>query len=149
MLNSVSVNGRLTREPELRFTPSGTAVCNFNVAVQRDYKDDNGERPADFPDVVVWGPQAESTANFVKKGHLVGVQGRLETRRYENSEGQMVYVTEINASQVYFLEPKAQTEPSTDANPGRQQNQRQQGQRQGGNNRSTGRTTGNRSNNNF
>jgi len=135
MMNNVSLNGRLTRDPELRFTPSGTAVCSFTMAVARDYKDDSGERPADFPGVVVWGQQAESVANYVKKGHMVGVTGRIETRNYENNEGVTVWVTEVKADQVYFMEPKQQDEPESPS-------RGQQSQRQGTNNRS--RTTGNR-----
>ncbi|WP_077616648.1 single-stranded DNA-binding protein [Caenibacillus caldisaponilyticus] len=106
MINRVILVGRLTRDPELRYTPSGVAVANFTIAVNRPFTNQEGEREADFIQVVVWRRQAENTANFVRKGSLVGVDGRLQTRSYENNEGRRVYVTEVVADSVQFLEPK-------------------------------------------
>nr|WP_027725624.1 single-stranded DNA-binding protein [Tuberibacillus calidus] len=106
MINRVILVGRLTRDPELRYTPSGVAVANFTIAVNRPFTNQQGEREADFIQIVVWRRQAENVANFVGKGSLVGIDGRLQTRSYDNSEGRRVYVTEVVADNVQFLEPK-------------------------------------------
>ncbi|MBU8684177.1 single-stranded DNA-binding protein SsbA [Bacillus haynesii] len=106
MLNRVVLVGRLTKDPELRYTPSGAAVATFTLAVNRTFTNQQGEREADFINCVVWRRQAENVANFLKKGSLAGVDGRLQTRSYENQQGQRVYVTEVQAESVQFLEPK-------------------------------------------
>lgn len=106
MINRVILVGRLTKDPELRYTPSGVAVANFTIAVNRPFSNQQGEREADFIQVVVWRRAAENTANFVGKGSLVGVDGRLQTRSYDNNEGRRVYITEVVADSVQFLEPK-------------------------------------------
>ncbi|KKB75137.1 MULTISPECIES: single-stranded DNA-binding protein SsbA [Bacillus] len=106
MLNRVVLVGRLTKDPELRYTPSGAAVATFTLAVNRTFTNQQGEREADFINCVVWRRQAENVANFLKKGSLAGVDGRLQTRNYENQQGQRVYVTEVQAESVQFLEPK-------------------------------------------
>lgn len=106
MINRVILVGRLTRDPELRYTPNGVAVCNFTLAVNRPFTNQRGERDADFVPVVVWRRQAENVANFLNKGSLAGVDGRLQTRSYENQEGRRVFVTEVMADSVQFLEPK-------------------------------------------
>ncbi|MFT8872805.1 MAG: single-stranded DNA-binding protein [Sporolactobacillus sp.] len=106
MINRVVLVGRLTKNPELRYTPNGVAVTSFTLAVDRPFSNQQGEREADFIPVVVWRRQAENAANFLTKGSLAGVDGRVQTRNYENSEGRRVYVTEVVADSVQFLEPK-------------------------------------------
>ena len=106
MLNRVVLVGRLTRDPELRMSQSNIAVGNFTLAVNRPFTDRNGERGADFINCVVFRKQAENVKNFVQKGSLVGIDGRLQSRSYENKDGQRVYVTEVVCDSVQFLEPK-------------------------------------------
>lgn len=84
MINNVVLIGRLTRDPELRYTPSNVAVATFNLAVNRNFKGANGEREADFINCIMWRKQAENFANWVKKGALVGITGRIQTRSYDN-----------------------------------------------------------------
>lgn len=105
-MNRCVLVGRLTRDPELRFTPNGVAVANFTLAVNRPFKNGDGEQEADFINCVVWRKPAESVANFLKKGSLAGVDGRVQTRSYDNNEGKRVFVTEIVAESVQFLEPR-------------------------------------------
>lgn len=104
MLNRVILIGRLTRDPELRYTPSGVAMTTFTLAVERNYTNQQGQREADFINVVTWRGLAENVANYLKKGRLTAVEGRIQTRNYENNEGKKVYVTEIIADNVRFLE---------------------------------------------
>ena len=104
MLNRVVIIGRLTRDPELRYTPNGTASCTFTLAVERNFKNSNGEREADFIPIVTWRQLAENCAKYLKKGRLTAVEGRIQTRSYENNEGRRVYVTEVIADNVRFLE---------------------------------------------
>ena len=99
MLNSVCLVGRTTKDPELRYTPSNVAVATFSLAVNRNFKDANGERETDFINCVIWRQQAENLANWAKKGALIGITGRIQTRSYENQQGQRVYVTEVVAVQ--------------------------------------------------
>ncbi|WP_421073018.1 single-stranded DNA-binding protein [Listeria monocytogenes] len=106
MMNRVVLVGRLTKDPELRYTPAGVAVATFTLAVNRPFKNGQGEREADFINCVVWRKPAENVANFLKKGSLTGVDGRVQTRNYEGNDGKRVYVTEIVAESVQFLEPK-------------------------------------------
>jgi single-strand DNA-binding protein len=106
MMNRVILVGRLTKDPELRYTPSGAAVATFTLAVNRTFTNQAGEREADFINVVVWRRQAENAANFLKKGSLCGVDGRLQSRRYTGNDNKVVYVTEVVAESVQFLEPK-------------------------------------------
>jgi single-strand DNA-binding protein len=106
LINRVVLVGRLTKDPELSYTPNGIAVAKFTIAVNRPFTNQQGEREADFINVVVWRKQAENVANFLKKGSLAGVDGRLQTRSYDNNEGKRVYVTEVMAESVQFLEPK-------------------------------------------
>lgn len=105
-LNRVVLVGRLTRDPDLRYTPNGVAVANFNIAVNRPFKDQSGENQADFINGVVWRKQAENLANYMKKGSQIGVDGRLQTRNYEGQDGKTVYVTEVVADSIQFLESK-------------------------------------------
>lgn len=104
MLNSVTLVGRLTKDPELRYTPNNQAVATFSLAVNRNFKSQNGEREADFINCVIWRQQAENLANWAKKGALIGIIGRIQTRNYENQQGQRVYVTEVVAEQFQLLE---------------------------------------------
>jgi single-strand DNA-binding protein len=113
MINRVILVGRLTRDPELRYTQSGVAIARFTVAVNRNYVNQQGEREADFINVVTWRGLAENCAQYLKKGSLVGVDGRLQTGKYENQEGRTVYTTEVVADDVRFLEPKNRTESPT------------------------------------
>jgi single-strand DNA-binding protein len=107
MLNRVVLVGRLTKDPELRYTPSGVAVATFTLAVNRTFANQQGEREADFLNCVIWRKQAENVANFLKKGSLAGVDGRVQSRSYEDQTGKRVYVTEVVAESVQFLEPKS------------------------------------------
>lgn len=104
MLNRVILIGRLTRDPELRYTPNGVAVTQFTLAVDRPFKTNSGEREADFIPVVTWRQLAEACANYLKKGRLCAVEGRIQVRNYENDEGRKVYITEVVADNVRFLE---------------------------------------------
>lgn len=107
MINNVTLTGRLTRDPELRYTPSNKAVATATIAVDRSRKDENGERQADFINLVFWNKQAETLANYVKKGHMIGVVGSIQTRNYENQQGQRVYVTEVVVNSFTFLESRS------------------------------------------
>ncbi|MFD1775485.1 single-stranded DNA-binding protein [Paenibacillus rhizophilus] len=104
MLNRVILIGRLTRDPELRYTPAGVAVTQFTLAVDRPFTSQGGEREADFIPVVTWRQLAETCANYLRKGRLTAVEGRIQVRNYENNEGKRVYVTEVIADNVRFLE---------------------------------------------
>lgn len=104
MLNRVVLIGRLTRDPELRYTPNGVAVTTFTLAVDRPYSNQQGQREADFINIVTWRGLAETCANYLKKGRLTAVEGRLQIRNYDNNEGKKVYVSEIVADNVRFLE---------------------------------------------
>ena len=106
MLNRAILTGRLTRDPELRYTTSGTAVVQATIAVDRQFKNQQGEREADFINLVIWRKTAENFANFTHKGSLVGIDGRIQTRTYENKQGQRVYATEINVDSFSLLEPR-------------------------------------------
>ncbi|PTJ85105.1 single-stranded DNA-binding protein [Staphylococcus succinus] len=109
MINRVVLVGRLTKDPEFRTTPSGVNVTNFTLAVNRTFTNAQGEREADFINVIVFRKQAENVNNYLSKGSLAGVDGRMQSRSYENKEGQRVFVTEVVADSVQFLEPKSQT----------------------------------------
>ena len=104
MLNSVCLVGRLTKDPELRYTPNNQAVATFSLAVNRPFKNQNGDREADFINCVIWRQQAENLANWAKKGALIGITGRIQTRNYENQQGQRVYITEVVADNFQLLE---------------------------------------------
>ena len=110
MLNSVCLVGRLTSDAELRYTPSNVAVATFTLAVNRNRKSENGEREADFINVVIWRQQAENLANWAKKGALIGITGRIQTRSYDNQQGQRVYVTEVVAESLQLLESRTARE---------------------------------------
>lgn len=134
MLNRVVLVGRLTKDPELRYTPSGVAVATFTLAVNRPFQNQQGEKEADFINCVVWRKQAENASNFLKKGSLAGVDGRVQTRNYEGQDGKRVFVTEVVAESVQFLEPKGSRDSQGQSSnqyggqqsQGYNQNQRQQ-----------------------
>ena len=106
MINRVVLTGRLTKDPEFRVTTSGVSVATFTLAVNRMFTNDQGEKQADFINCVTFRKQAENVNNFLSKASLVGVDGRLQSRSYDNKEGQRVYVTEVICDSVQFLEPK-------------------------------------------
>ena len=110
MINNVTLVGRLTKDPDLRYTASGTAVATFTLAVNRNFTNQNGNREADFINCVIWRKPAETMATLAKKGSLIGVVGRIQTRTYDNQQGQRVYVTEVVADNFQLLESKAATE---------------------------------------
>ena len=110
MINNVVLVGRTTRDAELRYTPQNQAVATFTLAVNRNFKNQSGEREADFINVVIWRQQAENLANWAKKGALIGVTGRIQTRNYENQQGQRVYVTEVVADNFQLLESRTSRE---------------------------------------
>lgn len=105
-MNKAILIGRLTRDPELRTTPTGRNVCQFSVAVSRNFTNANGEREADFINCVVWDKQAENLVKYQKKGNQIAVEGRIQTRNYDDKDGKKVYVTEILASNISFLDSK-------------------------------------------
>ncbi|MBV7392200.1 MULTISPECIES: single-stranded DNA-binding protein [Enterococcus] len=110
MINNVVLVGRLTKDPDLRYTSSGQAVATFTVAVNRNFTNQSGNREADFINCVIWRKAAENFANFARKGSLIGVTGRIQTRNYENQQGQKVYVTEVVADNFQMLEPRGANE---------------------------------------
>lgn len=105
MINNVVLVGRLTKDPELRYTPSGVANCRFTVAANRPFKSENGEAEADFINCVAWRKQAENLANFMRKGAQIGVIGRIQTGSYEK-DGARVYTTDVVAESIQFLESR-------------------------------------------
>src|SRR5690554_4580061 len=115
ILNRTILVGRLTRDPELRYTPNGVAVANFTVAANRPFRNQQGEQEADFINCVTWRKSAENLANFMRKGSLIGVDGRIQTRSYENQDGRMVYVTEVLAENIQFLEPRGASQQRGEA----------------------------------
>lgn len=106
MINNVVLVGRLTRDAELRYTQSNIAVATFTLAVNRPFKNEAGERDADFINCVIWRQSAENLANWAKKGSLIGITGVIQTRSYDNQQGQRVYVTEVVASNFQLLESR-------------------------------------------
>lgn len=104
MLNRVILIGRLTKDPELRYTPSGVAVTQFTLAVDRPFSSQGSDKEADFIPVVTWRQLAETCANYLRKGRLTAVEGRIQVRNYEGNDGKRVYVTEVIADNVRFLE---------------------------------------------
>ena len=116
MINRVVLVGRLVADPELRYTPSGVAVANFRLAVNRPFTNEQGEREADFINCVIWRKPAENLANYQKKGNLIGIDGRIQTRSYDGQDGKRVYITEIVAESVQFLEFNKNEGESTRSN---------------------------------
>ena len=109
-MNKAILIGRLTRDPELRYTSSNRAVCQFTVAIDRPFTNQaSGQREADFINVVAWDKTGENVGKYMTKGRLIAVEGRIQTRNYDNNEGRKVYVTEVVASNVQFLESRNAT----------------------------------------
>ena len=109
-MNTVQLVGRLTKEVDLKFTSSGTAVGSFTIAVNRSFTNQQGDREADFINCVIWRKAAENLASFTRKGSQIGIEGRIQTRNYENQQGQRVYVTEVVVNNFHLLEPRSVTE---------------------------------------
>lgn len=105
-MNNVNLIGRLTKPVDLRYTQSGVAYGMFTIAVNRRFKNQNGEREADFINCVIWKKSAENLANFTNKGSLIGVSGAIQTRNYDNQQGQRVYVTEVLVENFDLLESR-------------------------------------------
>ena len=119
-MNKVILIGRLTKDPELRYTSSNTPVATFTLAVNRTFTNQSGEREADFINIVVWRKQAENCKNYINQGSQVAVEGRIQTRSYDDQNGGKRYVTEVVADNVQFLDTKAAREQranSSDVNP--------------------------------
>ena len=112
-MNKAILIGRLTRDPELRYTSSNRAVCQFTVAIDRPFTNQtSGQREADFINVVVWDRTAENVGKYMAKGRLIAVEGRIQTRNYDNNEGRKVYVTEVVAEEAYFADSKRESDAS-------------------------------------
>lgn len=107
-MNKVVLIGRLTRDPELRYTQSNIPTASFSLAVNRPFQNQNGEREADFINIVMWRKQAETAKKYLAKGSLIAVEGRIQTRNYDGQDGKKVYVTEVVADNFEFLESKGQ-----------------------------------------
>lgn len=122
MINSVNLTGRLTRDPELRVSQSDIAIGNFTLAVNRNFTDRNGERQADFINCVAFKKTAELLKQYVSKGSQIGVTGRLQSRSYENKEGQRVYVTEVVVENLVFLDTKSDNSQQSTNNYNQQSN---------------------------
>lgn len=127
LINRAVLVGHLTRDPELRYTNGGLAVATFTIAVNRSFTNQNGEREADFIQCVIWRKAAENLANFTSKGSLLGVDGRIQTRNYENQQGQRVYVTEVVVENFSLLESKAEADKRHDASNRNSQHQQPSG----------------------
>ena len=115
-MNKVFLIGRLTRDPELRYTGNNTAVATFSIAVNRNFSNQQGEREADFINIVVWRKQAENVKNYLSQGSQVAIDGRIQTRSYDDNNGQKRYVTEVVADNVEFLGSKNSSSNSNSIN---------------------------------
>ncbi|MDA9472078.1 single-stranded DNA-binding protein [Enterococcus sp. 5H] len=122
MINNVVLVGRLTADPNLRYTSNGSAVATFTLAVNRNFTNSDGNREADFINCVIWRKPAETMANYARKGTLLGVVGRIQTRSYENQQGQRVYVTEVVCENFQLLEPRQANENRNSAQGAQNQN---------------------------
>ncbi|MDE6947795.1 MAG: single-stranded DNA-binding protein [Anaeroplasmataceae bacterium] len=136
-MNKVILIGRITKDPEIRYTPSGVPTVSFTLAVDRGMRDANGNRQADFLNCVAWRGQADFISRFIKKGFLMSVEGRIQTRNYQGQDGQTRYVTEIILDAVENLQPRDPNAQPYQPNQGMQQPQYQQNY-QGYNNPSHG-----------
>lgn len=112
MLNRTILIGRLTKDGELRYTPAGVAVYTFTLAVDRPFSGNDGKKEADFINCVAWRQLAETCANYLRKGRLTAIEGRIQTRNYDNAEGKRVYITEVVADNVRFLESSGNSNQS-------------------------------------
>lgn len=114
MYNKAILIGRLTADPELKQTPNGISVCSFRIACNRPYSSKSGERTADFINIVAWRAQAEFVARYFKKGNAIGVEGSIQTRDYNDKNGEKRYVTEIVGDNFFFVESKNASQGSSD-----------------------------------
>lgn len=112
MINNVTLTGRITKGLEKRQTSKGTSVVNFSLAVDRRFKGSDGNREADFIGIQAWGMTVDLLYKYCGKGSLIGIEGRIQTRNYENNQGQRVYVTEVVAENVTFLDSKKNNDQS-------------------------------------
>lgn len=117
-MNKAFLIGRLTRDPELRYSLSNAAIVNFSIAIDRQYTNNQGQRETDFINIVAFQKQAENVKKYLSKGSLVAIDGRIQTRNYEDKDGKRVYVTEVVADRVQFLESKG----SSNVSAGREEN---------------------------
>ena len=116
-MNKAFLIGRLTRDPELRYSSSNAAIANFSIAIDRQYTNNQGQRETDFINIVAFQKQAENIKKYVTKGSLVAVDGRIQTRNYEDKDGKRVYVTEVVADRVQFLSTKGSTSDGVSSAP--------------------------------
>ena len=123
-MNTVNLVGRLTKDPELRYTPSGIATVRFTIAVNRQFKTE-GQSDTDFINCVAWRKTAENLANFQKKGNLIGVDGRIQTGNYEGQDGKRVYTTDVLAESIQFYDKKSDGQNAAQQNNYQQQNTKQ------------------------
>lgn len=114
MINRAILVGRITKNPELKMTQSSIGVVSFTLAINRQFKSEDGETEADFIQCVVWRKQAENLAKYVSKGDLIGVDGRIQTRSYDDNKGETKYVTEVVCDSIQFLETKKRETNTTD-----------------------------------
>ena len=113
-MNKVTLIGRLTKDPELRYTSSNIPSATFTLAVNRQFTNQNGVREADFINIVIWRKQAETAKKYLAKGSLIAIDGRIQTRNYDGADGKKVYVTEVVADNFEFLESKGQRSVNAD-----------------------------------
>lgn len=126
MINNVVLIGRLTKDPELRYTPAGIPMARFTIAVNRPFTNQAGDKEADFIGCIAWRKQAENLSNFMKKGNLIGVTGRIQTGSFEGQDGKRVYTVDVIADAIQFLEPKGNGQaPPQQQQPPQQQPQQQ------------------------
>lgn len=116
MINRTILVGRLTKDPELKYTPNGVPMTRFTVAVNRSFTNQNGEREADFISCLAWRKQAENLANYMKKGSLIGVDGRIQTGSFEGQDGKRVFTTDVIADNIQFLEGKTSNQQQQSSN---------------------------------
>lgn len=128
MINRVVLVGRLTKDPELKYTQTGIAVCRFTLAVNRSFTNQQGEREADFVLCIAWRKQAENIANYLRKGSLAGVDGAIQTGSFEGQDGKRVYTTEVVADSTQFLEPANKNKSNEQQQSYQQPNHQQQNQ---------------------
>lgn len=131
-MNRTVLVGRLVKDPELRYTPNGVAVASFVIAVNRTFTNQQGEREVDFINCVVWRKAAENVANYLKKGSLAGVDGRIQTRSYDGQDGKRVFVVEVIAESVQFLDTRNNDSQSNNRNNQSSNQSSQQNNNRGG-----------------
>ena len=131
MINRVILVGRITKDPEIRYLQNGTGSVSFTIACDRQYVSQNGERTADFINCVAWRQNAEFMSRYIKKGYMIGIEGRIQTRSYQDQQGQTRYVTEVLVESVQNLQPRDPNQAPVQAQPGYNQQNYQCFQNQG------------------